>query len=362
MKSSAPSRFSNWQLRALERAVPLTASLELTNRCNLRCGFCSNRRPWDRDSLTEAEWCGVLGDLRRLGTLFVTLTGGEPLLHPGFFQIAEAARDLAMAIRILTNGTLIDDRSADRIALLQPLSVELSLHGAVAGTHDATTCSPGSHAALWAAVDRLLERQVPVVLKTPITLTNFAEIDEIIDLARKRDIPLLVDPVITPRDNGDRRTLRHAIDDSMMDELYRILDRWNRQPETQRVRGGANCGLGSFTLTVDPNGEVFPCILWRTSSYGNVRTRSLAEIWKSRERAEAAAVSRQANDTLFDFDVPLSSFPFCPALAARDGGDPTLPYDQFRKHAEASFRARSTGRRDRLPSRHQELLPLRSQQ
>ncbi len=360
MKPSTTPRFSNWQLRALARAVPLTASLELTNRCNLRCGFCCNRRPYDRDPLTAAEWRGLLGDLRCLGTLFVTLTGGEPLVHPGFFQIAEAARDLALAIRILTNGTLIDDRSADRIALMQPLSVELSLHGAVASTHDDTTCIPGSHAALWAAVDRLLERQVSVVLKTPITLTNLAEIDEIIDLTQKRDIPLLVDPTITPRDNGDRRTLGHAIDGSMPDELYRILDRWNRLPETQRVRGGANCGLGRLTLTVDPNGEVFPCILWRTSSYGNVRNQSLAEIWKGRERAEAAAISRQANDTLFDLDEPLSSFPFCPALAARDGGNPTLPYDQFRKHAEASFRARGTGGSNSLPSRHQELLPLRS--
>ena len=77
---------------AVERAQPLSASLELTYRCNWRCVFCYNPRHHDRRGLSGAEWVGVLDELRALGTLYVALTGGEPLTHPEFSAIARGVR------------------------------------------------------------------------------------------------------------------------------------------------------------------------------------------------------------------------------------------------------------------------------
>jgi MoaA/NifB/PqqE/SkfB family radical SAM enzyme len=78
--------------RALDRAQPLGAHLELTYRCTWRCVFCYNPRHHDPRGLTGAEWVAVLDELRALGTLSVTLTGGDPLTRPDFFEIAAAAR------------------------------------------------------------------------------------------------------------------------------------------------------------------------------------------------------------------------------------------------------------------------------
>src|SRR5438105_11377254 len=93
---------------ALANAQPLNVHLELTYRCNWRCVFCYNPRHHDLRALTTAEWLTVLDDLRVLGTLTIALTGGEPLTRPDFFDIAAAVRARAFALRIFTNGALLD--------------------------------------------------------------------------------------------------------------------------------------------------------------------------------------------------------------------------------------------------------------
>jgi MoaA/NifB/PqqE/SkfB family radical SAM enzyme len=320
--------------------VPISASLELTHRCNLRCGFCCNRRSKDERPLTVDEWLLVIRELRELGTLYVTLTGGEPLTHPRFFEIASAVRERHMAVRLLTNGTLIDAESAERIAELRPLSVELSLHGAVAATHDAATGVAGSLDEMWRAIDLLDERGVPTALKTPVTRANARELTEIAAIAERRGLPIRIDPKITSRDDGNRSTERCSVATTQLDRVYRELHSLGNAPKIKRTENGANCGLGHLTVAVDPSGDVYPCVLWRSSSLGNIRERSLSEIWSGRERRRMADVSRRANDAMIGIGGAMTDFPFCPALAARDGGDPTAATPTMKRHAEASHTAK----------------------
>jgi MoaA/NifB/PqqE/SkfB family radical SAM enzyme len=330
---------------ALERAQPLTASLELTYRCNWRCVFCYNPRHHDQRGLSGAEWLAVLDELRALGTLYVALTGGEPLTHPEFPVIARGARERAFALRILTNGALITERAADEIAALRPMAVEMSLHGSQAETHDRTTATPGSFGALFRGLDRLAERGVPVVLKTPLTCLNESEVEDMNALAEARGVPWRLDPVLTPRDDGDTGPLAYRASAGAVEGIYRRLADVGQLPHEERSKGGFNCGLGRTTLVVDPEGNVYPCIQWRKTPLGNVRATPLRELWPSSEtRVEAAAVSRAANDRLVATGGSLASFPFCPALAYQNTGDPLEPDERHREQAEIALRIRgSTG-------------------
>lgn len=324
--------------RALANAQPLTVHLELTYRCNWRCVFCYNPRHFDRNALRFAEWLAVLDDLRALGTLNLTLTGGEPLANPDFFPIAEAARERGFALRIFSNATLIDDAAADRIAALPPLAVEVSIHGATAEVHDRTTARAGSFAATWAGVHRLVARGVPVVLKTPITRWNEHQIDELVALAVAKDLDLQLDPHITPRDDGDtspltyapsaagvRRALAHAPVEAM-----------------ERVAGGVNCGLGRITMAIDPEGNVFPCMQWRHRAMGNVRQTPLPELWRTSDlRREAAELAVAVNDHLLRQGGALAEFPYCPALAIQETGDAFVPDAGFRQRAAIAAELRS---------------------
>jgi len=327
--------------KALEGAQPLSASLELTYRCNWRCVFCYNPRHHDRRRLTGAEWLAVLDDLRVLGTLYVALTGGEALTHPEFLAIARGVRERAFALRLLTNGALVTEALAAEIAALRPLAVELSLHGAVAETHDRTTATPGSFAAMLRGVDRLLSRSVSVVLKTPLTHLNEGEMDGMRRIAEERGVPWRVDAVLTPRDDGDPGPLAWRASPAAVEHMFRAIQDQGRLPREERAEGGTNCGLGRTTIAIDPEGQVFPCLQWRRAPLGNVRETPLREMWAgSPERLAAAAVSRAANDRMVEAGGALASFPFCPALALQNTGDPLRPDGGHREQAAIVERIR----------------------
>lgn len=326
MSAAGEAGWLGLKRRAAALAQPLTAYLELTYRCNWRCVFCYNPRHFDLAALTGDEWIAVLDDLRGLGTLALVLTGGEPLAHPEFTRITAAARERRFALRVFTNGSLVTEVMADELAALHPVAVEMSLHGARPETHDAATQRRGSFVAMLEGLARLKSRGVPLLLKTPLTRANEDELDEMIDLAARLGVPHQMDATMTPRDDGDPAPLRYTASPEGIERMYRKVAALGRLPHTSREEGGLNCGLGRLTLAVDPEGNVFPCLQWKKTALGNVRVQPLRELWRSSViRAQAAEVSRAANDRLMGSGEVLSRFPFCPALALEQIGDPLTP-------------------------------------
>ncbi|KAA0252757.1 MAG: radical SAM protein [Acidobacteria bacterium] len=308
--------------RALAAEQPLMASLELTYACNWRCVFCYNPRHHDRSPLTTGEWVALLGDLRELGILTVSLTGGEPLAHPGFLEIARAARSRGLAVRVLTNASLVDDTRAEAIAELLPAAVEVSVHGAVPATHDAATGRPGSFAAMWAGVDRLLSRGVRVTVKTPVTRLDEREVPGMIALVRGRGLPYVLDLSITPRDDGDLSPLAFAPTEEGMRAVLSLPEYPALRAARDRKPGEPACGVGRIGLAVDPEGNVFPCVQWRHVALGNVRRTPLRQMWRgSPARREAAETATRATTMLLAEGGAVAAAPFCPALAHQLSGD-----------------------------------------
>ena len=155
----------------------------------------------------------------------------------------------------------------------------MSLHGARAETHDQATATPGSFDALLRGLDRLRARGVSVVLKTPLTRINEDEIEPMHALAGARDVPWRVDPVLTPRDDGDPGPLAWRPSTAAIERIYQRLADAGQLPHEERSKGGVNCGLGRTTLAIDPEGNVYPCMQWRKAPLGNVRETPLGDLW-----------------------------------------------------------------------------------
>lgn len=231
-----------------------------------------------------------------------------------------------MALRVFTNGSLVSEGMADRLAALRPVAIEMSLHGARAETHDRATGQPGSFEAMLGGLSRLRARHVTVLLKTPLTRLNEGELEGMIALAAARGVPYRVDATLTPRDDGDLSPLAYVASAAGRMEMYRRVAALGLLPVAQHEAGGVNCGLGRMTMAIDPEGNVYPCLQWRKSSLGNVRRTPLRELWHAAPvRKEAAAVSRAASERLVSLGPALSSFPFCPAIALQRTGDPLVP-------------------------------------
>ena len=90
----------------------------LIRRCNLTCKHCYALSA-DTDyagELSTDEAIKVMGELKEAGVPALILSGGEPLMRPDIFQLAEHARQMKFYTGLSTNGTLIDEACADRIA------------------------------------------------------------------------------------------------------------------------------------------------------------------------------------------------------------------------------------------------------
>jgi MoaA/NifB/PqqE/SkfB family radical SAM enzyme len=218
----------------------------------------------------------------------------------------------------------------------------MSLHGSTAEVHDRATAKPGSFGEMLAGLERMKARKIPVVLKTPLTRLNEHQLEEILALAERLEVPLRVDPTITPRDDGDRSPLGYAASGAAIDRIFRKVHAIGQLPSTDRTEGGFNCGLGRMTMAIDPEGNVYPCLQWRQSSLGNVRQTPLRRLWReSAVRAEAAEISRTANDKMISMGGAVARFPFCPALAMAHTGDPLVPSADHLEIAESAARARA---------------------
>lgn len=273
--------FADLVARTWRKHVLFAAHLELGYQCNLDCHFCYNDRARQGPTLSIDEWLGVLDALADMQVFTVTLSGGEPMVNPGFFAIGAHARARGFVVRVKTNGqTLRDDVVERLVGEVAPYLVEVSLHGATASTHDRQTRVAGSFARLMENLSGARER-VRMQLNVPLTLWNEHELEAMLDLGRQLGVPVRVDPEVTPRDDGDRGPLAIAPSPAGLRRWARALPAVVTSPPAS-VDSDAekHCGAGSASLLIDPFGDVMPCVQWR-KRIGNVRHAPLAELWRS---------------------------------------------------------------------------------
>ncbi len=273
--------------RAHREFIPLQVSLELTLQCNIRCTHCYN---FDRaeprvaagPELTFPEIRGLLDDLRPLGTLFLSLTGGEAMVHPRFWDILDEAAARSFAVALLSNGTLLTERACDRLAEYPNLwNVSLSVYGARASTHDAITRSRGSYLRTMAGARRLRGRGTAVNLKLIVMKSNADEVPDMMAQADQLDVPCSINTSITGRYDGSTNSLATRVEAGQLEALYRgplrpYLERGNPDPSDDEFKCACARGNGAVSAT----GEVYPCI-GAPIRAGNIREQPFGEIWRS---------------------------------------------------------------------------------
>ena len=154
------------------------------------------------------------------GTLFVLFTGGEVLVRPDFPELYLYARSQGLLVTIFTNGTMITDRLADLFAEARPDKIEISLYGMTKETYDRVTRVPGSFEKCLAGIQRLVDRGVPVTLKTMALSWNHHEIEAMEAYAKSLGLVFRFDSSLNPRvDCGSNRNSELQLDPERALEL-----------------------------------------------------------------------------------------------------------------------------------------------
>jgi radical SAM protein with 4Fe4S-binding SPASM domain len=273
--------------RAQTTRVPVNGTIEVTNRCPLECKHCYNNLPMSdfvarARELTLEDYKRLLDELADLGCLWLLFTGGEIFARRDFLDIYAHAKRKGFLITLFTNGTMITEKIADFLADLRPFTIEITLYGGTKETYEKLTGIPGSYDRCMRGIDLLLERKLPLKLKTVALSINKHEIPLMRQMATDRGVEFMFDAMINPRIDCSSSPLAVRLKPSEIVELD--LDNPERVSEWRRlardhapapyVEGESRqiyqCGGGINSFAIDPYGDLSICVLSHVDKY-NIR-------------------------------------------------------------------------------------------
>ena len=298
--------YRNW---CAENGFLFSAFIETNYRCNERCVHCFNpgaahqdhERPQrNRNELSFEELCNQIDEFYQLGVFRITLSGGEFFLRKDALSIIEYVRSKKMDVELFTNGLLLNEDKATKLAALWPHEVGLSLYSANPIIHDQITRVPGSWEQTVGAIKRLVSRGITVKIKCALMKSNVRGYKLVRELAVSLGAKISFDIQISAGNDGASHPLTLNVDefgelvvlamtkDSPLDVTKMSKDKLN----TEKPRLGNVCGAGTYALSLTPDGDILPCSAL-PHKLGNVRDGSgdeLNRIWLN------STVGRQGNN------------------------------------------------------------------
>ena len=189
--------------KARQKHIPVTGALELLPLCNMNCDMCYvrlSRSEMERQGRlrTVEEWVRLAEQMQKAGTVFLLLTGGEPLLFPDFKTLYRRLRNLGMILTINTNGTLLDEAWADFFATYPPRRINITLYGADAASYDRLCHFPQGFDQTLRAVRLLRARNVDVKISCSVTKKNPQDFSRIFALGQELGVPVHADHYMMP--------------------------------------------------------------------------------------------------------------------------------------------------------------------
>ena len=284
---------------------PALGTLVVTYRCDLRCLVCdlparaaARRRAGDREMDTDALK-RVLTDMKTIGTAGVGFTGGEPMLRRDLPELMQHASRLGLHAHLNTDGFQVAERAEELLAT-GVRSINLSLDGPDAATHDTARRKDGSFETVLSALRAIREargnrRGPQLTAVTVLTARNVHRAAEVVRVATEAGADRVgVIPVHDfgqgedePEAEAVRASIEELIalhDKGLVDNSTGYLDLLPRA-----FRGEPSplfCYAPYGSVVVDCYGEVFPCfpLMERNEPVGRV---PLVPLWRSEAYAAA---------------------------------------------------------------------------
>ncbi|MFB6345918.1 MAG: radical SAM protein [bacterium] len=288
----------------------------LIRDCNLECVHCyaGSRRKRFPGQLNTPTIKKVLEDLAEFDVPAVLFSGGEPLIHPDFFDILEHAENLGLRTTLSTNGTLVDEETALRLKESGLQYVGISIDG-IGETNDRFRGMEKAFERALEGIRRCREVSQKVGLRMTITDHNIDQIDEVFDLIVEEDIQracfyhlsysgrgkdirkadlsdhqarnmmvTIFDRTRKINQSGrdlDVLTVANPVDNAF---LYKYLYQEDRARAEKVLRhlewnGGGLNSSGVGVGAIDFYGRVHPNQFWMDRTLGNVKNRPFSEIW-----------------------------------------------------------------------------------
>ena len=287
----------------------------ITRTCNLRCVHCysdsmSMKYPGE---LAWEDMRTVVEDLAAYQVPSLLLSGGEPLIHPRFFDLVDLATEQGLKLTISTNGTLITPDKAARLKAANVAYVGISLDG-IGDVHDRFRGKAGAFDAAVRGFRNCHEVGQKTGLRLTLTRHNVENIERILDFIEEQRIQRVCFYHLVPAGRGSAmQVLEPEAARGAIDTLIARVEAWHAQgidrevltvtqpadgaylllrmerekhPNLEQARkllgwngGGANSS-GRGIANIDTQGNVHPDQFWQDVALGNVKRMPFSQIWE----------------------------------------------------------------------------------
>ena len=305
---------ANTMATAARDRKPITV-WNITRTCNLRCVHCysdSNAMQYPGE-LSWKEMQTVVQDLADYQIPSLLLSGGEPLIHPRFFDLVDVASAAGLKLTISTNGTLITPEKAARLKAANVAYVGISLDG-IGEIHDQFRRKEGAFDAAVRGFRNCHAVDQKTGLRLTLTSHNVENIGQILDFIEDQEIQRVCFYHLVPAGRGSElQVLESKAARGAIDTLISRVEAWHQQgverevltvtqpadgayllvrmenenhPNLAEARrllewngGGANSS-GRGIANIDTQGNVHPDQFWQDVVLGNVKRMPFSQIWE----------------------------------------------------------------------------------
>lgn len=287
-----------------------------TRTCNLKCRHCymsSDAKKYDNE-LTTAEAKRFIDDLAEFKVPVLLFSGGEPLIRPDFFELAQYAVSKGIRPTLSTNGTLITREVAQKIKDIGVGYVGISLDG-LREVNDKFRGVDGAFTKAMQGIQNCVAVDQRVGLRFTINHHNIQELESIFDFIEAENINRVcfyhlvysgrgnqmmeedvtneesrqaMDIIIRRTRDFEERGLKKEIltVDNHCDGVYMYLQALKNKElalaaqikKFISMNGGNRSGIAF--AEVDPLGYVHPDQFTQHHTFGNVRERKFGDIWQ----------------------------------------------------------------------------------
>lgn len=307
---------------------PLYATYELTPLCNLRCPMCyvrldSKCMAAQGKMMSAKEWLEIARQSRDMGTLFVTLTGGEPLLHPEFWEIYNGMTELGLLVAIYTNGCLIDEEVVKKLKANPPHNMKISIYGASDETYASMCGVKDGFTRVSHAIDLMNESGLPFFCTSTVVHENMHDLAAMYRFAAEKKIKFFHSSAIA-------LSARGALSDPLKSRTMPVEEGWTlamleKDKRPRDLRPFAFCGGRGTSYFLTWHGHLSFCG-FATKPYAQVAEPiDIPAAWEEMNRLADEIRTPEKCKTCEHAEFCKR----CPGLLASESGDPEKVSDTF---------------------------------
>lgn len=268
---------------------PMHATIEVTDKCNLRCKHCYLEASSGKTKMLSLEdFKKILSELEKNMVVNVEFTGGELFINPDIYEILNLAYQKFTIIGILTNGTILKDNVLKLLTQNRDRTVvNVSIDSTNSEIHDQFRGVPGAFYKTCENVKRMTQNGIKVRIASSIFKENMWEIDKLAELAINLGAQLFSFNFVEEFGRGNA-LYKEAYQDLKVQEYFDYLKAVIKKYENiipiqneQKILSKRNCGSGVNSIVIDATGRIRPCVLssaW--CDMGNLLNESFKDIMK----------------------------------------------------------------------------------